>query len=171
MRGEKMAGERRGKGAVITGASAGIGKALAEELAAGGTNLILTARRAERLTELAKALEEKFKIKTEVVTADLAAAGAAEKIFAFTREKNIFVELLVNNAGFGQYGELHEVETQRLLDMVRVNFDEAIFTGNGGAEAWRHFNSGVDGGVPGGAVYFHVCGDEGVRFAFCRRPG
>jgi len=121
-----MAGEWRGKWALITGASAGIGKALAEELAAGGTNLILTARRAERLTELAKALEEKFKIKTEVVTADLAAAGAAEKIFAFTREKNIFVELLVNNAGFGQYGELHEVETQRLLDMVRVNCEAVV---------------------------------------------
>src|ERR1700682_114377 len=121
-----MAGEWRGKWALITGASAGIGKALAEELAAGGTNLILTARRAERLTELAKALEEKFKIKTEVVTADLAEAGAAEKIFAFTRGKNIFVELLVNNAGFGQYGELHEVETQRLLDMVRVNCEAVV---------------------------------------------
>src|SRR6202171_4205643 len=121
-----MAGEWRGKWALITGASAGIGKALAEELAAGGTNLILTARRAERLTELAKALEEKLKIKTEVVTADLAAAGAAEKIFAFTREKNMFVELLVNNAGFGQYGELYEVETQRLLDMVRVNCEAVV---------------------------------------------
>ncbi|GAC1687912.1 MAG: SDR family oxidoreductase [Candidatus Acidiferrum sp.] len=116
-----MAGEWRGKWALITGASAGIGKALAEELAAGGTNLVLTARRMDRREDLARALREKFKIKTEIVAADLAETGAPEKIFAFTRGKNIAVELLVNNAGFGQYGKLHEVETQRLLDMVQVN--------------------------------------------------
>lgn len=116
-----MAGEWRGKWALITGASAGIGKALAEELAAGGANLVLTARRVERLEELARTLEEKFKIKTEVFAADLAEINAPEEIFTFTRAENIAVELLVNNAGFGQYGELHEVQTQRLLDMVQVN--------------------------------------------------
>jgi short-subunit dehydrogenase len=121
-----MAGEWRGKWALITGASAGIGKALAEELAAGGTNLVLTARRIERLQELARTLEEKFKIKTEVVVADLAEVSAPERIFAFTRAKNIAVELLVNNAGFGQYGEVHEVETQRLLDMVQVNCSAVV---------------------------------------------
>ena len=122
-----MAGEWRGKWALITGASAGIGKALAEELAAGGTNLVLTARRIERLQELARTLEEKFKIKTEVVASDLAEVSAPERIFAFTRAKNIAVELLVNNAGFGQYGELHKVETQRLLDMVQVNCTAVVY--------------------------------------------
>jgi short-subunit dehydrogenase len=111
----------RGKWALITGASAGIGKALAEELAAGGTHLVLTARRVDRLNDLARTLEEKFKIKTEVVAADLAEVNAPEQIFAFTRGKGIEIELLVNNAGFGQYGEVHQVETQRLLDMVQVN--------------------------------------------------
>jgi uncharacterized protein len=116
-----MTGEWQGKWALVTGASAGIGKALAEELAAGGTNLVLTARRVDRLEDLARTLQEKFKVKTEIVAADLAEAAAPETIFAFTRGKNIVVELLVNNAGFGQYGELHHVETQRLLDMVQVN--------------------------------------------------
>jgi short-subunit dehydrogenase len=116
-----MTAEWRGKWALVTGASAGIGKALAEELAAGGTPLVLTARRKERLEELARALTAKHNVKTEVVAADLAEASAPEKIFAFTKEKGIEIELLINNAGFGGYGEFSEVPAQRLLEMVQVN--------------------------------------------------
>jgi uncharacterized protein len=111
----------RGKWALVTGASAGIGAALAKELAAGGTNLVLTARRIDRLKELAKALSATHKVKTEIFAADLADSNAPEKIFAFTKEKGIEIELLINNAGFGQYGEVPSVEKQRLLDMVQVN--------------------------------------------------
>lgn len=116
-----MTTEWRGKWALVTGASAGIGKALAEELAAGGTHLLLTARRRDRLEELANALSAKFEIKAEVFVADLADARAPQEIFGFTMEKGIAIDLLINNAGFGQYGELHEIETQRLLNMVQVN--------------------------------------------------
>ena len=116
-----MAQEWRGKWALVTGASAGIGVALAEQLAEGGTNLVLTARRLERLEELAKKLSEKNKIKAEVFAADLARAGEAEKIFAFTEGTGIEIDLLINNAGFGAFGELQDVETQRLLEMVQVN--------------------------------------------------
>ena len=111
----------RGKWALVTGASAGIGAALAKELAAGGTNLVLTARRIDRLEELAKALSATHKVKAEIFAADLADSNAPERIFAFTREKGIEIELLINNAGFGQYGEVPSVEKQRLLDMVQVN--------------------------------------------------
>ena len=111
----------RGKWALVTGASAGIGVALAEELASGGTNLVLTARREDRLEELARRLSAAHKISTEVFPADLADSNAPERIFAFTREKGIEIELLINNAGFGQYGEFHSIEEQRLLDMVQVN--------------------------------------------------
>jgi uncharacterized protein len=111
----------RGKWALITGASAGIGVALAEELAAGGTKLVLTARRKDRLEELARRLAATYKIDTEVFAADLADANGPEKIFAFTKEKGIEIELLINNAGFGQYGEFHSIEKQRLLEMVQVN--------------------------------------------------
>lgn len=121
-----MIGEWRGKWALVTGASAGIGKALAEILAAGGTHLVLTARRQERLEELAKKLAAKHNIHTEVFLADLAEAGAPEKIFAFTCEKGIEVELLINNAGFGAYGEFHTAGTQRLLDMVQVNCNAVV---------------------------------------------
>jgi uncharacterized protein len=116
-----MKAEWRGKWALITGASAGIGVALARELAAGGANLVMTARRKDRLDELARELETKFKIKTEVFTADLAQPNAAETIFAFTERRGLRIDLLVNNAGFGAYGELHTVEPARLLDMVQVN--------------------------------------------------
>lgn len=110
-----------GKWALVTGASAGIGKALAEELARGGTNLVLTARRRERLEELANSLAAKHKIQTKIFVADLAEADAPAKIFQFTREQGIDIELLINNAGFGAYGEFPAVELRRLTGMVQVN--------------------------------------------------
>ena len=116
-----MSGEWRGKWALVTGASAGIGKALAEELARGGTNLVLTARRRERLESLARELSARHKIRAESFVADLTQATAPKEIFDFTEGMGLAIDLLVNNAGFGQYGELHEVEVEKLLDMVQVN--------------------------------------------------
>jgi uncharacterized protein len=116
----------RGKWALVTGASAGIGVALAQQLAAGGTNLVLTARRKNRLEELALALGAKHKVKTEVFAGDLADSSAPKKVFAFTQQKAIEIDLLINNAGFGQYGEVPSVDTQRLLDMVQVNCSAVV---------------------------------------------
>ena len=110
-----------GKWALVTGASAGIGKALAEELAAGGTNLVLTARRRERLEALAKTLTNAYKIRVEVFAADLAQPAAPAEILAFTREKDIHIDLLINNAGFGAYGEFATSDLSRQLEMVQVN--------------------------------------------------
>jgi short-subunit dehydrogenase len=110
-----------GKWALVTGASAGIGAALAEELARGGTNLLLTARRRERLDELAQKLTATYKIQAKAFVADLTQADAPEKIFQFTKEQAIEIELLINNAGFGAYGELIAIELGRLADMVQVN--------------------------------------------------
>ena len=110
-----------GKWALVTGASAGIGVALAEELASGGTNLVLTARRRDRLDALAQRLSSTWRVQTEVFPADLADPATPERIFAFTKGKGIAMDLLINNAGFGQYGEFPSVDKQRLLDMVQVN--------------------------------------------------
>jgi uncharacterized protein len=115
-----------GKWALVTGASAGIGTALAEELALGGTNLVLTARRRERLEELAQKLAASHKIQARIFVADLAEVSAPEKIFQFTKEQGIEIELLINNAGFGAYGEFHTVETRRLLEMVQVNCSAVV---------------------------------------------
>src|SRR5262249_6537404 len=110
--GVSMTCEWKGKWALITGASAGIGKALAEELAAGGANLVLTARRVDRLQQIASNLRSRHKIQVEIFEADLAKPLAPEAVFRFIEEKGIAIDLLVNNAGFGQYGELSAVETQ-----------------------------------------------------------
>ncbi len=110
----------KGKWALVTGASAGIGKAIAEELAAGGTHLVLTARRVERLEQLAKDLTQRYQIRTEVFAADLMSPNAPQEIFHFAKEKGIAVDLLVNNAGFGSYGEFARDDLQRLLGMVQV---------------------------------------------------
>ena len=124
--GKLTAAQWRGKWALVTGASAGIGKALAEQLAAGGTNLVLTARRRERLEELAGKLAAAHKIRTEFFVADLAQPDAPSKIFDFTGQKGIEISLLINNAGFGSYGEFASAEMQRQLDMVQVNCSAVI---------------------------------------------
>ncbi|MGB7437816.1 MAG: SDR family oxidoreductase [Candidatus Acidiferrum sp.] len=116
-----MQSEWRGKWALLTGASAGIGVALATELAAGGTHLLLTARRGDRLEELSKKLKAAHNIQTLVFVADLAEPDAPEKIHSFAKQQGVAIDLLINNAGFGQYGELPQVETERLVDMVQVN--------------------------------------------------
>lgn len=110
-----------GKWALITGASAGIGWASAEELAAGGTNLVLTARRADRLERLAAGLAAKYKIESRVVVADLTKAQAPEEIFAFTSREKLEIELLVNNAGFGAFGCAHEISMETMAEMIQVN--------------------------------------------------
>jgi short-subunit dehydrogenase len=111
----------RGKWAVVTGASSGIGHAFAVELAAGGANLVLTARRSGRLDEFARELSTKYGIRPEICIADLVTSSGPEEIFAFTKGKGIDVELLVNNAGFGAYGDFAGMKLARILGMVHVN--------------------------------------------------
>ena len=113
--------EWTGKWALVTGASAGIGWALAEQLAAGGAHLVLTARRTDRLQTLAAELSVKHHVSVEAFTADLASPSAPGEIQSFTTGKKIEIELLVNNAGFGAYGYTHQVPVEKLLEMIQVN--------------------------------------------------
>lgn len=116
----------RGKWALVTGASAGIGTALARELAAGGTNLVLTARRRDRLAGLAGELSAKHDVRAVVCVADLADPEGPREIFTFTEEKQIVVDLLINNAGFGAYGEFRKSKVDRLVEMVQVNVSAVV---------------------------------------------
>jgi short-subunit dehydrogenase len=108
----------RGEWALVTGASSGIGKAIAEELAAGGTNLVLVARRESRLLELQRQLGN---VDVKVLAADLEKPGASQCIFNFVRDAGVNIGILVNNAGFGDYGEFHSLNLDRQLAMVEVN--------------------------------------------------
>ena len=116
----------RGKWALITGASAGIGKSLAQLLAAGGANLILTARRKDRLEQLAGDLRARNGVVVATFPADLAQPSAPDSIFAYTQGKGIAVQLLANNAGFGAYGEFIKIPLRRQLDMVQVNISAVL---------------------------------------------
>ena len=111
----------RGKWAIVTGASAGIGRALAEQLAVGGANLVLTARRVGRLQKLAADLSQKYGGKVVAFAADLTNPAAPEDIREFVATQSIEIELLVNNAGFGAFGYINEIPIEKLLEMVQVN--------------------------------------------------
>jgi uncharacterized protein len=115
-----------GKWALITGASAGIGLEMAKLLAAGGANLVLCARRTDRLEKLAADLAPKHGVQVEVIAADLAHRDAPRKIFEFTHAKLIEVELLVNNAGFGAFGYIHDIPAERMLEMIQVNCSAVV---------------------------------------------
>jgi short-subunit dehydrogenase len=110
-----------GKWALVTGASAGIGLEIAKRLAAGGANLVLTARRTDRLEHLASEISSKYRVHVEVFAADLAEPGTPTAIHAFTADRRLEIELLVNNAGFGAFGYIHEIDPARLAEMIQVN--------------------------------------------------
>lgn len=112
-----MALSSAGSWAIVTGASSGIGSAIAKQLAAEGMNLVLAARRSDRLAELAAGLS----VKTECVALDLEDRVAPRYLFEFTESRGIQPTLLVNNAGFGLYGELKDLDADRQFAMVQVN--------------------------------------------------
>lgn len=110
--------------ALITGASSGIGKAFAYELAKKGIkNLILTARNEEKLIEISADLKEKYKINIKYIIADLSDISSSQKIYNEIKKDNIFVDLLINNAGVGKWTNFLEqtIDTYQKMLMLNIN--------------------------------------------------
>jgi len=101
--------------AVVTGASSGIGRDIAKLLSLKGYDLVLVARRADRLEELRTML----KTNSEIITMDLSIPENCHSLF--DRCKNKDVEILVNNAGFGHFGEFNETDLDKELEMIDLN--------------------------------------------------
>lgn len=109
------------KTALITGASSGIGAAFARALAKDGYDVILVARRADRLLALADELKGTRAMRAEVLPADLAVPGAAQKVFEQVQALGLQVDLLINNAGLGTHGPFVESTLEADQKMIDLN--------------------------------------------------
>jgi len=109
------------KTALITGASFGIGLELARIFAREGHNLVLVARSADKLRQLASELEKAYSTRSLILAADLSEPGAAAYVLDQTTRANIAVDILVNNAGFGQYGFFAESDLEECLRQIQLN--------------------------------------------------
>jgi len=115
-----MSGEGRGRTALVTGASAGIGAAIARVFAAHGFDLVLTARRADRLSALAKELEESCRVRTRVMPADLALPETPKNLLSVLERDGIAVDALINNAGYAVPGLYRETSWEAQRDFIQV---------------------------------------------------
>lgn len=107
--------------ALITGASAGIGMELAKVFARHGHSLVLVARSEDKLRLLAGELESRFGIQALVVAMDLAAPGGATALFEDLQRRQVEVDYLVNNAGFGHFGFFGQRAWEKEEQMIRLN--------------------------------------------------
>jgi len=112
--------------ALITGASSGIGKALAFEFAAGGFNLLLVARNETALNDIAAQCRQKHRIETEVLAADLSCGDSVEKLVTMLRSKADQFEVLVNNAGFGIHGQFASSNIDENIRLLNVQLTTAL---------------------------------------------
>jgi short-subunit dehydrogenase len=109
--------------ALITGASSGLGKEFARIHASRGGDLVLVARREAELNVFKEELQGKNNVNVLILTFDLTVSDAVEKIVNEIDSKGIQVDMLINNAGFGGYGNFHERELNRELEMIRLNVE------------------------------------------------
>lgn len=111
----------RGKRALITGASSGLGVAFAKDLAARGCNLILVARRDDLLRNVQREISDRYKVEVEIVSMDLSAAESPTALYEQIKKAGRAVDVLVNNAGFGVYGEFKDVSWEKEKEMLDLN--------------------------------------------------
>ncbi|MFC4102378.1 SDR family NAD(P)-dependent oxidoreductase [Paenibacillus xanthanilyticus] len=107
--------------AIVTGASSGIGKAYAIELAARGCHVVLAARSIDKLETLALEIKCQYGVRTYVAACDLSKANASRLLAEHVSELGLTVDILINNAGFGTYGHFEEIDPEREQDEIALN--------------------------------------------------
>jgi len=116
----------KGKSALITGASSGIGESFAHLLASKGSNVVLVARSMDKLHALASTLEEKYGVHAKAYQQDLSQKGAAETLYNALQTDEITIDLLINNAGFGKWGDFGEFSLDEYDRMIQLNVNSLM---------------------------------------------
>jgi len=109
------------KTALITGASSGIGLGLAKEFAKNNIDVVLVARNESRLNEIAGEISAQYGIRAFVMAIDLSKPDAAVEIFQRVKKENLFIEYIVNNAGFGDFGMFCDTDWKKEEAMISLN--------------------------------------------------
>ena len=110
----------------MTGASSGIGAEIARLLADKGHGVTLVARREDRLTELAREIESRQRVRTDVIACDLSDHAARQRVVDEIRARGLEVSVLINNAGFGSAGRFQDLDLDGELRMVRTNVEAVV---------------------------------------------
>lgn len=107
--------------ALVTGASGGIGKAIAEQFAKDGYDLVISARNLTQLQALADSWQQTYKVKVVAVAADLSQPQAAQELYAEVKRQQIVITYLVNNAGYGLFGLFDKLDHAQQMAMLQLN--------------------------------------------------
>lgn len=111
----------RGKRALVTGASSGLGVDFARNLAARGCNLVLVARREDLLQQVAEGIRRAHGVDVRVVVMDLAQSDAPERLHTDLSEAGLAIDVLINNAGYGLYGRFLDISWERERKMLELD--------------------------------------------------
>ncbi len=109
------------KTALVTGASSGIGLELARECASNGHDLVVVARRKDRLQAFAETILNDFDVEVNVIVKDLSTDGSRKNLFDQLESQGIEINYLINNAGFGDYGPFVDSDLNRQIEMINLN--------------------------------------------------
>jgi short-subunit dehydrogenase len=111
----------RGKWALVTGASSGFGVEFAKLLAERNANLVLVARRTEPMDKLAEELRQKYSVQVVVIGKNLSRPGVGAELKSDLDGRGIAIDILINNAGYGMYGNFLDQMPQKISDMMQIN--------------------------------------------------
>jgi short-subunit dehydrogenase len=151
---------------LVTGASSGIGAAFARALAKRGSDVILVARRIDRLQELASELEREHGVRATPIALDLSRRGAGQALAGEVAARGLTVTGLVNNAGFGTDGPFHEEDPDRLQDEITVDVANVVDISRAFIEPLRQAGRGILVNVASMAAY--LPGPDMAVYSACK---